>query len=82
MLSRGGSSGGWRSRRTTPHTLTTRNNLAPWRREAGDAADAAAAYEHLLADRLRVLGEDHPRTLATRHNLAYWRVKAGETPRA
>ncbi|MFE2104064.1 tetratricopeptide repeat protein, partial [Streptomyces sp. NPDC059468] len=65
-----------------PHTLATRNNLAHWRGEAGDAAGAAAAYEQLLADQLRVLGEDHPDTLTTRNNLAHWRGKAGETPHA
>jgi hypothetical protein len=46
-----------------PDTLTTRNNLAYWRGEAGDASGAAAATEQLLADSLRVLGPDHPHTL-------------------
>ncbi|MGW2112625.1 tetratricopeptide repeat protein, partial [Streptomyces sp. NPDC001948] len=40
------------------------------------AAGAAAAFEELLADRLRVLGPDHPDTLTTRSNLAYWRWRA------
>ncbi|WP_262850843.1 tetratricopeptide repeat protein [Sphaerisporangium corydalis] len=43
-----------------PNTLATRNNLAHWRGRSGDAAGAAAAYEELLADRLRVQGPDHP----------------------
>lgn len=45
-----------------PDTLTTRNNLAFWRGEAGDPAGAAAASEALLADRVRVLGPDYPDT--------------------
>ena len=61
-----------------PYTLTTRGNLARSRGEAGDAAGAAAAFEELLADFLRVLGPDHPYTLATRGNLAYWRGQAGD----
>ena len=56
-----------------PDSLTTRNNLADWRGQAGAAAAAAAAYEELLADQLRVLGPDHPDTLTTRSNLASWR---------
>ncbi|WP_240677680.1 tetratricopeptide repeat protein [Actinacidiphila soli] len=60
-----------------PDTLTTRSNLARWRGEAGDAAGAAAAFEDLLADRIRVLGTDHPHTLATQHDLARWRGRAG-----
>ena len=59
-----------------PETLTTRANLASWRGEAGDPAGAAAAYEELLADLLRVLGPDHPNTLTTRGNLAYWTGEA------
>jgi hypothetical protein len=60
-----------------PDTLTTRINLAGMRGQAGDPAAAAAAYEDLLADRLRVLGPDHPDTLTTRNNLAYWRGQMG-----
>ncbi|MFF3959540.1 DUF3710 domain-containing protein [Streptomyces sp. NPDC001890] len=61
-----------------PDTLATRHSLAHWRGEAGDAAGAVAAFEELLADRLRMLGPDHPYTLATRSNLAYWRGEAGD----
>ncbi|MFE2888519.1 caspase family protein, partial [Streptomyces sp. NPDC059272] len=43
-----------------PDTLTTRNNLALWRGETGDAAGAATAFTDLLTDQLRVLGPDHP----------------------
>ncbi|WP_368086585.1 tetratricopeptide repeat protein [Leifsonia sp. CL154] len=39
---------------------------------------AITQFEHLLADRLRVLGPDHPDTLSTRSNLAYWRARVGE----
>ncbi|MFE7475747.1 tetratricopeptide repeat protein, partial [Streptomyces sp. NPDC057575] len=42
------------------------------------AAGAAAAFEELLADRLRVLGPDHPETLAARHNFASFRGEAGD----
>ncbi|MFJ4633577.1 tetratricopeptide repeat protein [Streptomyces sp. NPDC088847] len=60
-------------------TLTTRNNQANWRGEAGDAAGAATAYGELLTDQLRVLGPDHPNTLTTRNNQANWRGRAGDT---
>ena len=60
------------------YTFRTRNNLAHWRGHAGDPAGAAAAYEELLSDQLRVLGPDHPDTLDTRNSLAYWRAKAGD----
>ncbi|MFJ4790819.1 tetratricopeptide repeat protein, partial [Streptomyces sp. NPDC088794] len=61
-----------------PDTLTARNNLALWRREAGDAAGAAVAYTELLADLVRVLGPDDSRTLTTRGILAKLRGEAGE----
>jgi hypothetical protein len=63
-----------------PDTLTTRNNLANWRGEAGDAVGAAADFELLLADHLRVLGPDHPDTLTTRSNRAHWRAGASVSP--
>jgi hypothetical protein len=44
----------------------------------GDPAGAAAAFEELLADRLRVLGADHPSTLTTRNDLAFCRGEAGD----
>jgi hypothetical protein len=61
-------------------TLTTRDNLAHWRGQAGDAAAAAQAYEQLLADRLRMLAPDDPDTLTTRGNLANWRRGGEATP--
>lgn len=48
-----------------PSTLKTRHNLARWRGEAGDPANAVADFQGLLADSLRILGPDNPRTLAT-----------------
>ncbi|WP_460121105.1 tetratricopeptide repeat protein [Streptomyces phaeofaciens] len=45
-----------------PETLSARANLARWKGEAGDSAGAAAAFEQLLADRQRVLGNNHPET--------------------
>ena len=61
-----------------PDTLTARHEVARWRGESGDPAGAAAQYEMLLADRLRVLGADHPDTLITRTNLARWRGEIGD----
>ncbi|EPJ42212.1 hypothetical protein STAFG_0729 [Streptomyces afghaniensis 772] len=63
-----------------PNTLSTRNNIAYWRGEAGDAAGAAAAYEEILADQERVLGPGHPVTLTTRTNLTRQRGAAGTRP--
>ena len=61
-----------------PDTLSARSNLADWRRQAGDPAGTAEAFEQLLTDRLRVLGPDHPDTLTSRHRLADWRGHAGD----
>ena len=44
--------------------------------------EAVAAFEVLLADRLRVLGADHPSTLTTRGNLALWLGEAGRVDEA
>ncbi|WP_406436626.1 tetratricopeptide repeat protein [Streptomyces sp. NBC_01613] len=59
-------------------TLTARHNLIRWQSEAGDAAGAAAAFEVLVTDYVRVLGSDHFETLKVGHNLAHWRGKAGD----
>jgi hypothetical protein len=61
-----------------PDTLAVRGNLANWRGEAGDPGGAAAEFEQLLSDQLRVLGPDHPDSLSTRNNLAAWRGEAGD----
>ncbi|MBO4164420.1 tetratricopeptide repeat protein [Micromonospora antibiotica] len=58
--------------------LATRSKIARRRGEAGDPAGAAAAYEELLADAVRILGPDHRNTLGTRNNLAVWRGLAGD----
>ncbi|WP_323185818.1 tetratricopeptide repeat protein [Streptomyces sp. NBC_00378] len=63
-----------------PNTLTTRNNLASWRGEAGDAAGAAQAFTDLLDHMVRVLGEDHPLARMVRHSLDRWRKEAERTP--
>ncbi|MEU2134913.1 hypothetical protein ABZ587_42790, partial [Streptomyces sp. NPDC018352] len=63
-----------------PATLTTRNSLAHWRGEAGDAAGAAQALTDLLDHTVRVLGEDHPHARMVRHNLDHWRKEAEGTP--
>ena len=43
-----------------PDTLTSRNNLADAYQAAGDLGRAIPLFEQALADRGRVLGEDHP----------------------
>lgn len=65
-----------------PHTLRTRETIARWRGELGDASRAVAEYERLLEDQERVLSPDDPKTLSTRHNLAHWRGESGDTFRA
>ena len=69
-------SGSWAP--STPDTLTTRDNLAFWTGEAGDAAGARDQLAALLPIRERVLGPEHPDTLITRHNLAHWTGQAGD----
>ena len=58
-----------------PDTLATRDNLARWTGEAGDAAGARDQFAALLPVRERVQGPEHPDTLTTRANLAYWSGK-------
>ncbi|WBB88186.1 tetratricopeptide repeat protein [Micromonospora sp. WMMC264] len=61
-----------------PDTLLARSSQAFWQGAAGDAGDAATAFEQLLADQTRILGPDHPDTLLTRANGALWRGEAGD----
>ena len=61
-----------------PDTLTTRNNIADWTGQAGDARGALDLSTALLPDQQRVLGPDHPDTLTTRNNLADWTGQAGD----
>jgi Tetratricopeptide repeat len=61
-----------------PATLTTRNNLARWTGEAGDAAGVRGQFAELLPVQERILGPEHPHTLTTRSNLARWTGEAGD----
>ena len=58
--------------RDHPNTLTTRNNIAHWTGEMGDAREALRLFPRVLPDQERVLGRDHPDTLTTRNNIASW----------
>jgi CRP-like cAMP-binding protein/tetratricopeptide (TPR) repeat protein len=53
-----------------PAALTARGYLARTMVRRGRSGDAETIYRELLADRIRVQGEDHLDTLATRHDLA------------
>jgi tetratricopeptide (TPR) repeat protein len=61
-----------------PSTLSTRNNVAFWTGECGDAAGALRLATALLPDQERVLGPDHPGTLNTRGNVATWTGRCGD----
>ena len=60
-----------------PDTLVTRGNLAYWLGRAGRVDEAFAAFEKLLEDQLRRLGEPC-HTLKTRYNLADVLGRAGQ----
>jgi len=53
-----------------PETLRTRNNIAIWTAETGDATGELALLKAVLPDRDRVLGKDHPDTQNTREQIA------------
>ncbi|MEV0133664.1 FxSxx-COOH system tetratricopeptide repeat protein [Dactylosporangium sp. NPDC050688] len=55
---------------------------AGYRQFQGQVAEAVAAFERLLADRRRMLGDDHPQTLITRNNLAAAYREAGRLAEA
>ncbi|WP_156893457.1 NB-ARC domain-containing protein [Actinokineospora enzanensis] len=61
-----------------PDTLSVRHEVAFWQGRAGDAAGAMAAYETLLADRVRVLSEDDPAIVNTRACIAHYRGESGD----
>ena len=61
-----------------PDTLRTRDRIAHWTGEAGDAREALRLCHELLPDRQRVLGPDHPDTLTTRYHIAHWTGEAGD----
>ena len=48
----------------------------------GRLSEAIALYEQVLADSIRVLGEDHPDTLTSRNNLACAYESAGRLTEA
>ncbi len=56
--------------RDEPAAMTARGYLARTLVRRGRSGDAETLYRDLLADRLRVQGEDHLDTLATRYDLA------------
>ena len=68
--------------RTTPTPWPPADNLAGAYQAAGDLGRAIPLFEQALADRQRVLGEDHPDTLASRNNLAVAYQAAGDLGRA
>src|SRR5204863_9762472 len=53
-----------------PAALTARGYLARTLVRRGRSGDAETIFRELLADRIRVQGEDHLGTLVTRHDLA------------
>ena len=65
-----------------PDVLTTRDNIASWTGECGDAAAALRLFRELLPDQVRVLGPDHPDVLATRGNIASWTGECGDAAAA
>ncbi|MFF5182111.1 tetratricopeptide repeat protein [Micromonospora sp. NPDC000316] len=54
----------------TPEQLHLANQAATFRQGQGQHATAIILFEQVLADRRRVLGDDHPGTLASVNNLA------------
>ena len=61
-----------------PDTLATRDNLARWTGEAGDAAGARDQYAELLPVLERVLGPEHLDALTARRDAALWTGEAGD----
>ena len=67
--------------RDDPAAMTARASLARTLLRRGRSGEAEAFYRELLADRSRILGDEHPDTLATRHDLAAaigWQGRYGE----
>ena len=77
-----GQAGRVRASRDFQETLASRGKLAYVYQAAGDLGRAIPLYEQVLADRQRVLGQDHPDTLAACGNLAYAYQAAGDLGRA
>ncbi|MFE3110637.1 tetratricopeptide repeat protein, partial [Kitasatospora indigofera] len=57
-----------------PQTLTARGNLASSYRQVGRTDEAIAFGERVLADRQRLLGDDHPHTRMAADALRNWRL--------
>ena len=66
----------------TSTTAALLNRAAAFLENQGAPARAIPLFERTLADRVRVLGEDHPDTLTARNNLAYAYRSAGDLARA
>jgi Tetratricopeptide repeat len=58
-----------------PDVLTTRNNIAYWAGEAGDARRALELFKELLPDQERVLRPDHPDVLRTQNWIRHLKLK-------
>src|SRR5262245_27936914 len=65
-----------------PDTLTTRNNIAQWTGQTGDAPEALRLFHALLPDLERVLGVDQPEALRMRNNIAHWTGQTGDVREA
>lgn len=61
-----------------PDTLQAGQRLADAYLAAGQAAEAAAWYQWVLADRIRRAGADHQDTVGARHRLGHALVSAGQ----
>jgi tetratricopeptide (TPR) repeat protein len=66
----------------TLDTARLLNQAAAFLEDQGVVNRAIALFERSLADRRRVLGEDHPSTLTSRSNVAYAYETAGDLARA
>ncbi|MGI9046098.1 MAG: tetratricopeptide repeat protein [Burkholderiales bacterium] len=63
--------------------MTTRNNVANWTGDTGNAPEALRLLTELLPDIKRVfIDPDHPLTLTVRCGIAHWTGAAGESQRA
>jgi len=71
-----------RSTRTDSDPLPMRERLARWIGETGHAGEAAAAFERLRDDQIKVLGSGHPDVLRTRVTLADWLGESGRASEA
>ena len=58
-----------------PDTLRTRDNIALWTGECGDARQVLKLFQELLPDMIRVLGADHPETLKTCNSIRGLRAR-------